>query len=123
VIERFLERGLAELGVAAGAVYELDESGSQLCRVGERSASRWAPAAVPIDHPGPLGEAARSRRIVIAGRAAARRGTAGTWAAVPLLAYGELVGALGLRAGPEQRLDTTERSYLRLVGRRLGEAL
>lgn len=127
-------RALGPLGARAAELHGVDgDRVTLLARHGR--GSEVEPAAVPIDAPTPAAEVVRTGRAVwlesseeIAQRyphlerdRAAKEERA--WAAVPLLASGQTVGALVATFADPRRLEPDDRTYVRLVAQPCAHAL
>jgi serine/threonine-protein kinase RsbW len=133
VVDRFLDQCLAELGASNGAVFEIDPRQGALVPLGSHASAAWEPRTVPLDSSGPLAEAVRQRASVLFGDRSEIMSVLGdavpvpvaddSWAALPLVAYGETLGAIALQYEGARTFDVDDRAFLYRVGRRLAEAL
>ena len=127
-------RALGALGACAAEIHALDRDRVVLlARHGRGSAVQGTPVA--IDAPTPAAEVVRTGRAIwlespeeIAERypqlerdRAARDER--TWAVVPLLASGQPIGALAATFAEPRRLETDDRTYVRLVAQPCAQAL
>jgi len=133
VIDRFLDECLPLLGAQYGAVFDLDPTTRTMSPIGTRTTEAWDGHAVTADGTSILAEAVRTRQPVLLENLAAIRDfvpdelmapiTEQAWTAIPLVAYGDVLGVVGLRHDGERHFDTDDRLFLERVGRRLAEAL
>jgi GAF domain-containing protein/anti-sigma regulatory factor (Ser/Thr protein kinase) len=133
VVDRFLDQCLPDLGANYGAVLEVDPRQGALVPLGVRSTSAWDPRPVLLDGSGPLAQAARSHQsvmledrgqiVAMVGDSIAPLSQEQAWAAIPLVAYGELLGVAAIRYDGARQFDADDRAFLDRVGRRLAEAL
>lgn len=134
VIDTFLDKCLDELGASYGAVLVIDEEKRMLVPLGAWSREEpWQMRPLPLDGDTALAATVRTRQPVLLENLDQIRAYAGAevahlvdeqaWAIVPLVAYGEVLGALGLRYDGGRHFDADDRALLVRVGRRLGEAI
>ena len=128
-----VDKGVSALGAYAGSMVLLTSDGGTLERVRavgypEEMLARWE--RIPLDGPYPLSEAVRERTPVLIGddrtlsdrypHLTAERAITGTRAvaALPLIADGRALGAIGLSFRSEQDFGSDERAFmLNLAGK------
>jgi signal transduction histidine kinase/transcriptional regulator with GAF, ATPase, and Fis domain len=122
-----VDKGVSALGAYAGSMVLLSSDGQTLERVGaigypEEMLARWQ--RIPLDGAIPLSEAVRDRAPVLIGddgtlsarypQLTSERAITGTRAiaAVPLLANGRVLGAIGLSFRAEQQFSSEDRAFM-----------
>lgn len=135
VIDTFLDKCLDELGASYGAVLVIDAATHTLVPLGARAQEEaWHSQPLSLDGPTALATTVRTRQPVLLENLEEIRAYLGeedaahlvdeqAWAVVPLVAYGEAIGALGLRYDGGRHFDADDRALLLRVGSRLGEAI
>ena len=138
VAEVIITRGLEALRAGGGVVSLISEDGATLTNVRVAGYSPEVVAAwqrYPADTPAPIGEALRTRGVVLVGseevyrtRYAAEtlvpaRAGLGAWAAIPLLTGERLLGALGLSFPGPRSFDAAEHAAMRALGDLCAQAL
>ena len=134
VATAFAEHGVAAVEAVWGAVFELDAS-KRILRVAAARASgaTWsAGATVPLDRPMPLTTAVLEARPVTVGTRAevlaahpdeSVHPDQQARAAIPLISYGVVIGAVGFAWNEPHRFDDGEIDFLRTIATRTAEAL
>lgn len=128
-------RALGALDACAAEIHALQDSEELSLVARHGRAAELTRAAIPLEAPEPAAEVVRTGRALwldspeeIAGRfphleAARAERDEEAWAVVPLLASGKALGALTVAFPTPRRLETDERTFVRLVGQLCAAAL
>ena len=138
VAEAVTREGLAAVGAAGGVIALLSEDGLSLnilYTVGDLEELPPSFPPIAIDAPGPLAEAARTQQpiwlaspealaerfpVLLPGSPVARYRS---WAALPLLVQGQVLGVLGLGFGELQTFGPKDREFILTLARLCAQAI
>jgi len=137
VAQVVVEQGIAVLGATAGSVAlcNAHEDMLEIIHAAGYSAEllrSWQ--RFPLDAPAPLAEAVRTgepvflESIQAAERfpsviAQAKQGSNKSWASIPLVAEGRIIGAMGLSFNDPQPFTPDDRNFMLALGRQCAQAL
>jgi signal transduction histidine kinase len=128
--------GVATLGASAGALYTLEDQGERLelrSAVGFEEATLAGYRSISAHTDFPIAVAVRDAKLVVV-RApedlhsypAFEKDLAtgrGTWAVIPLMLYGQALGALALRWPGQHALSAEDEAFMLTIGQKCGQAL
>jgi serine phosphatase RsbU (regulator of sigma subunit)/CheY-like chemotaxis protein len=132
VVDAVARTVLPDLGGRDATIYLLDEHRRTLSVAHTTLAAVPDPfRSVPVDAAVPVAEVARTGAALFGNSASLARGYAhladhyagGAWAAVPLVAFGRLLGALAVTSVSERPLEAADRALLVAIGEQCGQAL
>jgi serine phosphatase RsbU (regulator of sigma subunit)/DNA-binding response OmpR family regulator len=132
VVDAVARTVLPDLGGRDATIYLLDDNRRVLSVAHTTLAKVPEPfRAVPVDGVAPVAEVARTGAALFGDSASLARDYAhladhyagGAWAAVPLVAFGRLLGALAVTSVTERPFEPADRALLVAIGEQCGQAL